>query len=126
MSAIRILLVDDNAAFLRAATRFLSSVAGVEVVDCAACAAEGLARIAELRPDLVLMDVVMPGMCGFEAVSLIKQGADAPKTIVLTLHNTEAYRSGAKTAGADGFIAKDDLVGELPPLLESLFPRRQP
>ena len=125
MNAIRVLLVDDNTAFLKAATKFLNSLAGVEVVDRATSAAEGLARAAALRPDLVLMDVVMPGMIGLKAVSLIKQGVDAPKTVVLTFHNTEAYRSGARTAGADGFIAKDDLVVELPPLLESLFPGRR-
>ena len=62
MSAIRILLVDDNTAFRRAATKFLNSLAGVEVVAHATCAADALARAAALRPDLVLMDVVMPGM----------------------------------------------------------------
>ena len=124
--AIRVLLVDDNTAFLRAATHFLSSLAGVEVVAHATCAAEGLARAAELMPDLVLMDVVMPGMNGLKAVGLLKQGVDAPKTVVLTLHDTEAYRSAAKAAGADGFIAKDEFVVDLPPLLESLFPGRRP
>lgn len=125
MSAIRVLLIDDNAAFLGAAAKFLSSLTGVEVVACAASAAEGLACAAALRPNLVLMDVVMPGMGGFEATRLIKQGIDAPKIIILTLHNTAAYRSGAETAGADGFIAKDDLVVKLPPLLESLFGGRR-
>ena len=125
MSAIRVLLVDDNTVFLKAATKFLNNLAGVEVVDRATSAAEGLARSAELRPDLVLMDMVMPGMNGLKAVSLIKQGVDAPKTVILTLHNTAAYRCGAKAAGADGFIAKDDLVVDLPPLLESLFPGRR-
>ena len=126
MSAIRVLLVDDSTAFLKAATNFLNNLPGVEVVARATSAAEGLARAAALRPDLVLMDVVMPGMNGLKAVSLIKQRADAPKTVILTLHNSEAYRSGAKAAGADGFIAKDDLVAELPRLLESLFPGRRP
>jgi len=124
--AIRVLLVDDNTAFLKAATTFLNSLAGVEVTACATSAVEGLARSAELRPDLILMDLVMPGMNGLKAVNLVKQGVDAPKTVVLTLHNTEDYRSGAKAAGADGFIVKDDLVVDLPPLLESLFPGWRP
>jgi len=119
--AIRVLLVDDSAAFLDAAVRFLNSLPGVEIVARAASAAEGLARAAALRPDLVLMDVVMPGMNGLMAVRLVKQGVDAPKTVILTLHDTEAYRSAAKAAGADGFIAKVDFVVELPRLLESLF-----
>ena len=126
MRVIRVLLVDDSTAFLNAAARFLNSLAGVEVVARATSAAEGLARAAELMPDLVLMDVVMPGMNGLKAVSLVKQGVDAPKTVVLTLHDTEAYHSAAETAGADGFIAKGDFVADLPPLLESLFPGRRP
>ena len=122
MSAIRILLVDDNTAFLKAAAKFLNSLAGVKVVDRATSAAEGLARAAALRPDLVLMDVVMPGMNGLKAVGLLKQAVDAPKPVVLPWHDTEAYRAAAKAAGADGFIAKDQFVVELPRLLESLFP----
>jgi CheY-like chemotaxis protein len=118
-------VLNDDTALRRAATKFLNSLAGVEVVTHATSATEALARAAALRPDLVLMDVVMPGVNGLKAVSLVKQGVDAPKTVVLTLHDTEAYRSAAKTAGADGFIAKDDFVVELPPLLESLFPGRR-
>lgn len=115
------MLVDDNAGFVRAAAKFVNSLAGVEVAASAASAAEGLARSAALRPDLVLIDVDMPGMNGLEAVRLIKHGADAPKVVVLTLHNTEAYRSRARAAGADAFIAKDELVMELPAIIESLF-----
>lgn len=125
MRAIRVLLVDDNAAFASAATTFVNSLPRVEVLACATSAAEGLARAAELVPDLVLMDVVMPGMNGLEAARRIKQGADAPKAVILTLHDTEVYRSAAKAAGADGFIAKGDFVVELPRLLESLFPGRR-
>lgn len=125
VSTIRVLLVDDSMAFLAAATKFLNSLAGVEVVERATSAAEALARAAELRPDLVLMDVVMPGMNGFEATRLIKQDFDAPKVIILTLHSTAAYRSGAKSAGADSFVAKDDLVMELPPLLDAMFGGRR-
>ncbi len=126
MSSIRVLLVDDNAAFLDAAMKFLQALAGVEVVARAASGAEGLALAAALKPDLVLMDLVMPGMSGIDATDTVKRSRHAPKTVVLTLHNTAAYRACAFKAGADGFIAKDDLVAELPRLIESLFPGRRP
>lgn len=126
MRTIRVLLVDDNAAFLKAAAKFLNNIPGVEILACAMSAAAGLAQAAGLRPDLVLMDVVMPGMSGLEAVRRIKQGVDSPKIVVLTLHNSEAYRFGARSAGADGFVVKDDFVAELPPLLDSLFPGQRP
>ena len=126
MDAIRVLLVDDSTAFLKAATTFLNGLAGVDVVGSATNAAEGLAQVASLRPDLVLVDVVMPGMSGLQLVKQIKKVTDAPKAIIVTLHSNEAYRSVAMTAGADGFIGKPYFVAEIPPLLESLFPWRRP
>ena len=126
MRTVHVLLVDDNTDFLAAAKKFLSSLGGVVVAGCATGAEEGIARCADLRPDLVLIDVVMPGMSGFDATSLLKQGANAPEVVLLTLHNTEAYRTRARSAGADGFIAKDELVAQFPPLIESLFPGWHP
>jgi len=126
MDAIRILLVDDSMAFLKAATTFLNGLAGVNVVGSATSAAEGLAQVAALQPDLVLVDVVMPGMSGLQLVRLIKRGPDAPKTVVVTLLNGEAYCSNAMAVGADGFIAKASLVAEIPALIESLFLSRRP
>ncbi len=122
IAAIRILLIDDSLAFLRAASTYLNGLAGIEVVGSATSAAEGLAQVEALHPDLVLMDVVMPGMNGIDAVCLVKHGAYSPKTVVVSLHDKEAYRFAARTAGADGFIAKAHFVSELPPLLASLFP----
>ena len=69
------MLVDDNSAFLDAASRFLSSLARVDIVARVTCAAEALAQFAALKPDLILMDVAMPGMSGLEALGLIKQTA---------------------------------------------------
>lgn len=126
MDAIRVLLVDDSMVFLKAATRFLNSLAGVDVVGRATSAADGLAQAAELRPDLLLVDMVMPGMSGLELVALIKKDTDAPKAVVVTLLNSEDYRAGAMLAGADGFVAKVRFVAEIPQVLESLFPGRRP
>ncbi len=95
MRAIRVLLVDDNAAFVQAAAS---------------------------APDLVLMDMVMPGMNGLEAVLRLKQGSDAAKAVIVSLHDSESYRAGARTAGADAFVCKRDFVAEMPALLETLFP----
>jgi CheY-like chemotaxis protein len=126
MNAIRVLLVDDNPAFCTAARRFLNRLPNVEVVASATTAAEAMERVAMLKPNLVLMDLVMPRVNGLEATRLIKQGVDQPKIVVLTLHSAEAYRSAAEAAGADGFITKDEIVRELPLLLQSLFAGRGP
>lgn len=121
MNTIRVLLVDDNPAFTRAVKSFVNSQPNLEVVACATSAAEAMDLVTTLKPHLVLMDLVMPGRSGFEAIRRIKQDVDAPKIIVLTLHTSAAYRASAAAAGADGFIVKDNMVTELPPLIESLF-----
>jgi DNA-binding NarL/FixJ family response regulator len=121
VSTVRVLLADDNPAFTRAAKSFLNSQPNLEVVASAASAVEAMDLVATLKPDLILMDVVMPGMSGLDATRLIKQGVDAPKIIILTLHKAVAYRIKADAVGADGFITKDNLVTELPPLIGSLF-----
>lgn len=126
MTAIRILLVDDSRAFLKAATAFLDGLDGVTVVGRATSAAEGLEQASHSTPDLVLVDAVMPGMSGFDAVNQFKQAAPVPKAVIVTLHNTEAHRAVAARAGADGFIPKDNFVADLPPLLDVLFPDRRP
>lgn len=125
VTVIKILLVDDNQSFLKAATAFLTGLDGVNVVGGATSAAEGLARASASVPDLVLMDAVMPGMNGFDAVNQLKQTASTSKAVILTLHNNDAYRAVAASVGADGFIPKDDFVTELPPLLDVLFPDRR-
>lgn len=122
MDAIRVLLVDDSPAFLEAATKYLQALAGVEVIARAASGVEALACAEALKPDLILLDVVMPGMSGIETASLVRRGRHAPKIVVLTLHDSAAYRDCAARAGADGFVAKDDLVAALPPMIGSLFP----
>lgn len=122
MNPIRVLLVDDNIAFLEAAKAYLQGLPGVEVVAIAASAAEGLARNAELRPDLAMIDVEMPGIDGFEAIRRLRQGPEVPRTVICSLHDADPYRARAKAAGADAFIAKSDLVATVPALIGALFP----
>ena len=122
MSTVRIMIVDDNPAFSWAAKSFLNTNPNLRVVASVTSAAEGLELLDQVKPDLVLMDVVMDRMSGLEATRLIKQEENAPKVVVLTMHNAAEYRASADAAGADGFITKDNLVAELPPLIESLFP----
>ena len=122
----RVLLVDDNQDFLKAAKRFLRTVPGLELVGEATSAKQAVELSAALQPDLVLMDVAMPGMNGLAATRRIKQQPNAPKVIMLTLHTQSAFGALANEAGADGFLQKENLVVELPRLLASLFPSGTP
>jgi DNA-binding NarL/FixJ family response regulator len=113
--------VDDNPTFLDAATHALAVDPRIEVVGTARSGSEGVALVAQTQPDLVLMDVAMPGMSGLEATRLIKTRPDAPRVVVLTSHDIQHYRTAARAAGADSFVSKAEFDAELLPLIDSLL-----
>ena len=121
MSTIRALLVDDYADFIESASQFLSTVPQIQVVGCAHSGSEALQAVDRLRPDLVLMDLAMPGMSGLEATRRIKAQAGAPRVVILTLYNNHGYRAAARSAGADGFVSKSEFGENLLPLICDLF-----
>ncbi|MDQ2661004.1 MAG: response regulator transcription factor, partial [Actinomycetota bacterium] len=105
---IRVLVVDDQALVRGGFRTILDSEDGIEVVGEAANGDEAIARVAELAPDVVCMDVQMPGMDGLEATRRIT--ADATSTaavLVLTTFNREDYLFTALEAGASGFLLKN-------------------
>src|SRR5689334_3634289 len=117
----RVLVVDDNPGFLESATRFLSVDARLEIVGCAISGWEALQQVNLLHPDLVLMDLAMPGMNGLEATRLLKAQPQAPYVVILTLQDHSEYREAAVAVGADGFIAKSEFGVSLLPLLHSFI-----
>jgi len=121
---VRTLMVDDHTAFLEELAHLLEEDREMDVAGRAASGEEALEQTAALRPDLVLMDFVMPGMGGLEATRRLKTstGTDAPRVIMLSLHEHPMYREAALNAGADGFIPKSKLGATLLPMIHSLFP----
>lgn len=122
----RILVVDDSPAFLESATRFLSVDARLEIVGQALSGKEALEQVNLLHPDLVLMDLAMPGMNGLEATRLLKAQSQAPYVVLLTLYDNSEYRNAAVAVGADGFVAKSDFGVSLLPLLHALIKSLHP
>src|SRR5215213_6920545 len=122
MKPLRILLVDDSAEFLESAARLLMLHHELCIVGRAASGSAALEQVAELNPDLVLMDLAMPGMNGLEATRQIKARPAAPQVVIMTLYDVAEYRAAARAATADGFIAKSSIRSQLLPLLASLFP----
>jgi DNA-binding NarL/FixJ family response regulator len=109
---IRTLIVDDSAFIVESLRSFFAQQEDFEVVGVAETGLEAVARAAELRLDLVMMDIRMPGMDGLEATRKIKAHEDAPVVIMFTLEDSESIRAAAKAAGADDFVAKVPAAGE--------------
>ena len=108
---IRVLLVDDQPLLVSGFTMILSIEHDIEVVGQASNGREAVARVAELAPDVVLMDVQMPVLDGIEATRLV---AEKTRVIILTTFDRDDYLFDALSAGASGFLLKnadpDDLV----------------
>jgi DNA-binding NarL/FixJ family response regulator len=122
MESIRLLLVDDSAEFLDAATRFLADKSRMQIMGTVLSGREAVEQTPLLKPDGVLMDLMMPEMDGLEATRLLKQLPTPPIVIVLSLHDDQSFRTGAREARADGYLTKRALAKQLLPLLEKLIP----
>lgn len=104
---IRVLLVDDDA-IVRAGLRLmLGGAPDIEIVAEAADGAEVPALVARHGPDLVLMDIRMPGVDGLSATRTLRDRPGAPEVLVLTTFHTDAHVLRALRAGAAGFLLKD-------------------
>ena len=120
MRKLHVLVVDDNPLFLRAARNLLSDLPEVERVECANSGAEALMKATELCPDLVLMDIMMPGINGLETMAILRFRVPAPRMYAVTLHDTAEYRAAALKSGADGLISKTDFATAIPELFAGL------
>jgi DNA-binding NarL/FixJ family response regulator len=108
MSTIRILLADDHG--IRA---LLQSLPEIEVIGEADDGREALQLISELRPDVVLMDIAMPGFNGLEATARIAHEFPNVRVIILSMHASEEYVLQALRAGASGYLLKGARLPEL-------------
>jgi DNA-binding NarL/FixJ family response regulator len=113
MAKIRILLADDHAV-LRAGLRLLiDSQPDLAVIGEAATAPEAVTMAAGTRPDVVLLDITMPGESGMQAIGRIRQESRRTRVLVLTMHDDPAYARAALAAGGSGLIVKDAQSAEL-------------
>ncbi|MCP9973310.1 response regulator transcription factor [Streptomyces somaliensis DSM 40738] len=105
--AVRVLLVDDHQVVRRGLRTFLEVQEDIEVVGEAADGAEGVARTEELRPDVVLMDVKMPGTDGIEALRRLRELGNPAKVLIVTSFTEQRTVVPALRAGAAGYVYKD-------------------
>jgi NarL family two-component system response regulator LiaR len=110
---IRVLIVDDHAVVREGLRTFLELQDGIEVVGEAADGEEALARAAEVQPDVILMDLVMPGLDGIGAMRELRRRSSSARVIVLTSFLDDDRLMPALQAGADGYLLKDVEPAEL-------------
>ncbi len=107
MSIARLLLVDDHALFREGLKAIINAQPDFEVVGEAGDGLEAVVKARELRPDLVLMDIRMPGMDGLEALLRIRHAAPETKVVVLTVENDQQQLFRAVKYGAQGYLLKE-------------------
>ncbi|MGW0766200.1 response regulator [Streptomyces sp. NPDC002676] len=110
---IRVLIVDDQQMVRQGFTVLLNTQPDIEVVGQAVDGMDAIVKVAELTPDVVLMDIRMPEMGGIEATSRITAGNPAIRVLVLTTFDLDEHVYDALRAGASGFLLKDASADQL-------------
>ena len=107
METLRILVVEDHPLFRKGVISLLSSIPDFEVVGEVATGEEAVARVEDLQPDVVLMDLQMPGGGGIEATREISHGSPSVRVLIVTLFEDDDSVFMALRAGARGYVLKD-------------------
>jgi len=107
MDTIRVLLADDHALFREGLASIIQAQPDMEIVGEANDGLEALVKAKELKPDLILMDITMPGCDGLEATRQIKQALPEVVIVVLTVHSDEEKLFEAIKEGAQGYLLKN-------------------
>lgn len=113
MRPIRVLLVDDHALFRAGLRSLLGELDGIEVIAEAADGREALRLLEQHRPDVILMDLMMPGLNGLEATARIVRDRPSARVLILSMNATEEFVLPALRAGAAGYLLKNVGPAEL-------------
>jgi two-component system, NarL family, response regulator NreC len=113
MTKIRVLITDDHMLFRQGVRNLLSGESDIEVIGEAANAAESVAVAQQTRPDVVLMDIGMPGMSSFEATRQIRKNRLETRVLFLSMYDDEDYLSECVEIGAGGYVLKDSPADQL-------------
>lgn len=118
--SVKLVLVDDQAMVRAAFKSLLERVSHFQVVADAGNARDGIELAQKLRPDVVVLDITMPGLSGIDAVGPIKQASPHTKVLMASQHEGMKFVQQALQAGADGYLSKDSEPEELALAIESI------
>ena len=113
MSKIKLVLADDHAVVRSGLRMLLQAQPDMEIVGEAESGAQALAQVRSLQPDIILMDIQMPGMNGIEATRQIKEAFSETAVLALTMHEDDQYFFEMLQAGASGYLPKRAAPDEL-------------
>ena len=123
---LRVLIADDHRLFAEALEAILATDERIEVVGQASDGGEAVELARRLGPDVVLMDVSMPVLDGFEATREIRAASDDTHVLMLTGSNSRADVDRSRQAGASGYVTKDRIASELVAAIVEVTHRRLP
>ena len=115
---VRVLTVDDQVVFRHAARDVIGATAGFESVGDAGSGEEAVAAVERLRPDLVLLDVRMPGIGGIEAARRITEAHPGTVVVLISIEDSDEFAEDARACGAAALVRKQDFG---PALLRSIW-----
>jgi DNA-binding NarL/FixJ family response regulator len=115
---IKVFIADDSLIVREHLVTMLEELAGIEVVGQAENVAEAISAIRNLKPDVVILDILMPGGSGIDVLENIKQDGAGPMVIILTNYPYPVYRQKCFQAGADFFLDKSTEFDQIPELFE--------
>ncbi len=119
---IRVVLVDDSELGRTLLAQALGNCRGIRIVGQAADGMAGFALAEELRPDLVITDLQMPALNGFDLAEMLRQNYPAMRSIIVSADDSPNHQVASLRHGADAFVSKSRLHEDLLPVLNALFP----
>ena len=117
----RVLVVDDSEVVRRGICQILQSESDIEIICEAADGADAVRKAREHRPDVVLLDITMPVMNGFEAARRIKQELPSTRILMVSQFDSGHFLREAFVAGASGYVVKSNAASELIPALRKIY-----
>jgi len=120
---ITVFIAEDSLIIRERLVAMLDELGGIKLVGQAASAPEAISAIGQLKPEVVILDIRMPGGSGLDVLRAIAQGEPAPLIIILTNYPYRAYRKKCLAAGADFFFDKSTEFEQIPAVFEQLRQR---
>jgi two-component system response regulator NreC len=125
METLRILIADDHALIRRSLRSLLLTHSNWAVCGEAVDGQDAVDKARELRPDVVLLDVTMPGMTGLEATPIIRREVPDSQVVIVTQHDSVELSRRAAEVGAQGFVVKSEITRNLMPAIEAAGERQR-